>query len=137
MEDKGIIEGLNRRIKKFTLLDEKLSQFSTVFLMLTIIKAFPAMGRLSLAWSIPLCAVCASEPLYVYWIKDAKGGNKNWQRRIQKFNLFDLVLAHFAFIFALYIAIKVVPALKEVGLEWSIPLFLAFAVKPFYVFWFK
>ena len=132
--------GLDRRAKKFSLLDEKLSQFAVVFAMLIVMKFCPAIVDVDLIWSIPLCAVCAVWAFYVYFFKDEEKGGADkveWNRRIKKFNFFELVLAHLAFIFALFIAVKVVPALKQVTLEWSIPLFTIFAIKPFYIFWIK
>lgn len=131
---------LDRRTKKFTLLDEKLSQFAAVFAMLIVMRFSPGIVDVDLIWSIPLCAVCAIWAFYVYFFKDEeKGGTGKveWNRRIKKFNFFELVVAHLAFILALFIAVKVIPALKQVTLGWSIPLFIIFAIKPFYVFWIK
>lgn len=138
---------LDRRTRKFSLLDEKLSQFAAVFAVLIVMRFFPGIVDVDLIWSIPLCTACAVWAFYVYFFEGEKKDNTaevgsvrgkiGWNRRIKKFTFLDLAIAHLAFAFALFIAVKIVPLLKEVTLEWSIPLFIGFAVKPFYVFWIK
>lgn len=129
---------LDKRTQKLTLFDEKLSQFALVFLMLIIIRAFPRTGDMSLWLSIPLCAACSIWPLSIYWGWGRKQFDKDrFKRRMQQFTFRDLVVAHLAFVFALYIAIEVVPALKEVWWQWSVSLFAGFVIKPFYAFWIK
>ena len=130
------IENLDKRVKKFNLLDEKLSQSALVFFMLMVIKKFPQFGSMDLIWSVPLCAITAIRSLAIYWAKPNEKTSK-FERRIQRFNFLDLVVAHFAFFFGFYVSIKILPDLKEISFLWCLILFIGLSIEPFYAFWIK
>ncbi len=62
-------EEMNRRIKKFGIIDEKLAQAAAIFFALIIVKLFPQIMDISIWWFVVLLIVCAIKPLYVFYIK--------------------------------------------------------------------
>lgn len=64
-----ILAEMDRRIKKFGIIDEKLAQGAAFFLALIVVKYNPEILNISVWWFIALLAICAIKPLYVFYIK--------------------------------------------------------------------
>lgn len=62
-------EEMDRRIKRFGIIDEKLAQAAAIFLALIIVKLFPQIMNISIWWFVVLLIVCAIKPLYVFYLK--------------------------------------------------------------------
>ena len=63
----GLLEDLNRRVRKFDFVDVKLAQFCAFFLALVIAKLIPDIMNLSIWWFIVLLILCAIKPFCVFW----------------------------------------------------------------------
>ena len=66
----GLLEDMDRRVKKFTLIDVKLAQVVAMFLALIIAKLIPDIMDISIWWFIVLLIVCTVKPFYVFWFKE-------------------------------------------------------------------
>ena len=66
----GLLEGLDKRVKKFSLIDVKLAQGVAMFFALIIAKLIPDIMDLSIWWFVALLIICAIKPCYVFWIKE-------------------------------------------------------------------
>ncbi len=131
-------QNLDKMTKKLTLLDEKLSQFALCCVLAVAAKIFPSILAVGMEWLVPLCLVSASVPLCVFWARNGRtdpATGRQYERRIQRFTFSDLVLAHFAFAFGLFILLKFIPSFEVTGTIWLLILFVLLAAKPFYVFW--
>ena len=64
-----LLEEMNRRIKRFGIIDEKLAQAAAIFFALIIVKLIPQIMDLSIWWFVVLLIVCAIKPLYVFYLK--------------------------------------------------------------------
>ena len=64
-----IWDEMNRRIKKFGILDEKLAQLAAIFFALIIVKLYPQILDVSVWWFVVLLIITAIKPLYVFYIK--------------------------------------------------------------------
>jgi hypothetical protein len=64
-----ILSEMDRRIKKFGILDEKLAQGAAVFLALIVVKYKPEILNVNVWWFVALLGICAVKPLYVFYIK--------------------------------------------------------------------
>jgi len=62
-------EEMDRRIKKFGIIDEKLAQAAAIFFALIIVKLVPQIMELNIWWFVGLLIVCAIKPLYVFYLK--------------------------------------------------------------------
>ena len=62
-------EEMDRRIKKFGIIDEKLAQAAAISFALIIVKLKPQIMDLSIWWFVGLLIVCAIKPLYVFYFK--------------------------------------------------------------------
>lgn len=60
---------MDRRIKKFGIIDEKLAQAAAIFLALIVVKLKPEIMDINIWWFVGLLIVCAIKPLYVFYIK--------------------------------------------------------------------
>ncbi|MFH1616123.1 MAG: hypothetical protein ABIG61_13685 [Planctomycetota bacterium] len=65
----GLWENMNQRIKKFTIVDEKLAQAAAMSLAFIIAKLMPRIMDLSIWWFVALLIICAIKPLYVFYIR--------------------------------------------------------------------
>ena len=63
----GLLEELDRRVRKFSFIDVKLAQGAAMFGALIIAKVIPDIMDLSIWWFIILLVVCAIKPFYVFW----------------------------------------------------------------------
>jgi len=63
----GLLEDMNRRVKKFDLVDVKLAQVTAMFGALIIAKLIPEIMGLSIWWFAAMLVVCAIRPFYVFW----------------------------------------------------------------------
>jgi hypothetical protein len=64
-----ILINLNERVKRFSLLDVKLSQFVAMFAVLIVVKFFPQIIDLNVWWFVVLLIICAIRPVYVFLFK--------------------------------------------------------------------
>ncbi|MCF7954842.1 MAG: hypothetical protein K9M75_03470 [Phycisphaerae bacterium] len=60
---------MDRRIKKFGIIDEKLAQAAAVFLALIVAKYYPEILNINVWWFVALLAISAIKPLYVFYFK--------------------------------------------------------------------
>ncbi len=62
-------EEMDRRIKKFGIIDEKLAQGAAIFFALIIVKLIPQIMDISIWWFIALAILCTAKPSCVFWFK--------------------------------------------------------------------
>ena len=66
----GLLEDMDKRVKKFSLIDVKLAQVAAMFSTLIIAKLIPDIMDLSIWWIAALLIICAIKPFYVFWFKE-------------------------------------------------------------------
>ncbi len=66
----GLLEVMDKRVKKFSFIDVKLAQGAAMFLALIIAKYIPGIITLSVWWFIGLLIICAIKPACVFWLKE-------------------------------------------------------------------
>jgi len=66
----GILEEMNRRAKKFDIIDVKLAQGAAMFFVLIIAKIIPGIMDFSIWLFVGLLIICAIKPFYVFWLKE-------------------------------------------------------------------
>ena len=66
----GLLEDMDKRVKKFGIIDVKLAQSAAAFFVLVIAKLIPQIMYLSIWWFIGLLIICAIKPVYMFWIKE-------------------------------------------------------------------
>jgi hypothetical protein len=66
----GLLEDMDRRVKKFSLIDVKLAQVVAMFLALIIAKLIPDIMDINIWWFVVLLIVCTAKPFYVFWFKE-------------------------------------------------------------------
>lgn len=66
----GFLEDMDKRVKKFGIIDVKLAQGSAMFVALIIAKLIPQIMDLSIWWFVFLLVICAIRPVYVFWLKE-------------------------------------------------------------------
>jgi len=64
-----MLEKMNERIKKLTVVDIGLTKWSVFFATIIIVKIFPQLLNIGDPILIILMLVLAAKPLYVVWIK--------------------------------------------------------------------
>ena len=64
-----LLDEMDRRIKRFGIIDEKLAQAAAIFLALIIVKLEPRIMEINIWWFVGLLIVCAIKPLYVFYLK--------------------------------------------------------------------
>jgi len=62
-------EEMDKRIKRFTIIDEKLAQFAAIFFALIIVKKYPNLLDHSYWWFVALLILTAIKPIYVFYRK--------------------------------------------------------------------
>ena len=65
-------EQMDRRIKRFSIVDEKLAQLAAVFLALIVVRQYPHLLKYDGWWYWTLLVLCAIKPLYVFYLKKEK-----------------------------------------------------------------
>ena len=65
----GLLEDMNKRVKKFDLIDIKLAQGAAMFFALIVAKLIPQIMDLSIWWFIGLAVICTIKPFYVFWFE--------------------------------------------------------------------
>ena len=65
----GLIDNLNKRVKKLTIFDVKLAQWTAIFFALIIVKFFPQIMGINIWWFVTLGILSAIKPIYAFWIK--------------------------------------------------------------------
>jgi hypothetical protein len=66
----GLLEDMDKRVKKFGIIDVKLAQGAAMFVALIIAKLIPQIMDLSIWWFVLLLVICAIRPAYVFWLKE-------------------------------------------------------------------
>jgi len=64
-----LLEEMDRQIKKFGIIEEKLAQGAGIFFALIMVKLKPGIMDLSIWRFVVLLIVCAIRPLYVFYFK--------------------------------------------------------------------
>jgi hypothetical protein len=65
----GILENMNKRVKKFSILDVKLAQGAAIFGALIVAKLIPQIMEINIWWFVTLLVICVIKPFYVFFIK--------------------------------------------------------------------
>jgi len=65
----GFLENMNKRAKKFSILDLKLAQGAAMFVILIVAKLIPQIMDINILWFVVLLVICAIKPFYVFLIK--------------------------------------------------------------------
>jgi len=63
----GLLENINRRVKRFDIVDVKLAQLTAMFLALIIAKLIPEIMDMNILVFIILLVVCSIKPSRVFW----------------------------------------------------------------------
>ena len=66
----GLLEELDRRVRKFSFIDVKLAQGAAMFGALIIAKIIPDIMDLSIWWFIALLIICAMKPAAVFLLDE-------------------------------------------------------------------
>lgn len=66
----GLLEDMDKRVKKFGIIDVKLAQGAAMFATLIVAKLIPQIMDLSIWWFVLLLVICAIKPFYVFWFKE-------------------------------------------------------------------
>jgi len=66
----GLLEDMDKRVKKFGIIDVKLAQGAAMFVALIVAKLIPQIMDLSIWWFVLLLVICAIRPVYVFWLKE-------------------------------------------------------------------
>ena len=66
----GLLEDMDKRVKKFGVIDVKLTQGVAMFGALIVAKLIPQIMDLSIWWFVGLLVICAIRPVYVFWLKE-------------------------------------------------------------------
>ncbi|MFB0551992.1 MAG: hypothetical protein ACETWQ_01655 [Phycisphaerae bacterium] len=65
----GLLEDMDKRVKKFGIIDVKLAQGAAMFGALIIAKLIPQIMDLSIWWFAVLLIICAMKPACVFLLK--------------------------------------------------------------------
>jgi len=65
----GILNYMNERVKKFSILDVKLAQGVGIFVALIIVKLIPQIMDINIRWFVVLLVICVIKPFYVLFIR--------------------------------------------------------------------
>ena len=66
----GLLEDMDQRVKKLSLIDVKLAQGVAMFFALIIAKIIPDIMDLSIWWFVGLAILCTIKPFYVFWFEE-------------------------------------------------------------------
>lgn len=66
----GILENMNERVKKLSILDVKLAQWAAVFVALIAAKLIPQIMDINIWWFVALFVIVEIKPFYVFWFKE-------------------------------------------------------------------
>ncbi len=65
----AFLEDMDKRAKKFGIIDVTLAQGAAMFFALIIAKLIPDIMYLSIWWFVGLLVLCAIKPFYVFWFE--------------------------------------------------------------------
>jgi len=65
----GFLENMNKRVKKFSILDVKLAGGAAMFVALIVAKLIPKIMDINIWWFVVLSVICVIKPFYVFLIK--------------------------------------------------------------------
>ena len=63
----GLLEDMNRRVRKFDIVDVKLAQVTAMFFALILAKLIPEIMDINIWLFVVLLVVCAIKPFCVFW----------------------------------------------------------------------
>jgi hypothetical protein len=66
----GLLDDMDKRVKKFGIIDVKLAQGAAMFGALIIAKLIPQIMDLSIWWFVVLLIICAIKPACVFLLKE-------------------------------------------------------------------
>lgn len=66
----GLLEDMDKRVKKFDLVDVKLAQVTAMFGALILAKLIPVIMDINIWLFVVLFVVCAIKPFCVFWFKE-------------------------------------------------------------------
>jgi hypothetical protein len=64
-----MLEGLNKKMKKLTVIDIGLTKWSVLFGTIILVKIFPQVLRIHYPILIILLVLCSVKPVYDFWFK--------------------------------------------------------------------
>jgi len=64
-----VLEKLNKRIRKLTVIDIGLTKWSVLFATIILVKIFPQILRINYPALIILLVLCSVKPIYDFWLK--------------------------------------------------------------------
>lgn len=62
----GLIQLANERVRKLTIVDLKLLQFTAIFVALIIVKLIPQIMEVNIWWFVILAIIFGLRPVYVF-----------------------------------------------------------------------
>ncbi len=65
----GILENMNKKVRKFSIVDVKLVQGVGIFVAFIIAKLIPQILDINIWWFVALLLLCAIRPMYVFFLK--------------------------------------------------------------------
>jgi len=65
----GLLEDMDKRVKKFGIIDVKSAQGAAMFVALIVAKLIPRIMDLCIWWFVGLLIICAIKPVYVFWFE--------------------------------------------------------------------
>lgn len=65
----GLLEDMDQRVKKLSIIDLTLAQGAGMFFGLFIAKLIPQIMNVSIWWFIALSVLCQAKPSCVFWFK--------------------------------------------------------------------
>jgi hypothetical protein len=65
----SFINQMNKRVEKMSVFDLKLTQWTSVFAVLIIVKFFPRILDINIWWFVGLFILCLIKPVYVFYCK--------------------------------------------------------------------
>jgi hypothetical protein len=65
----GFLEDMDKRVRRFGIIDVKLAQGAAMFFVLVIAKLIPQIMSINIWWFVALLVLCAIKPFYVFWIR--------------------------------------------------------------------
>ena len=66
----GFLEEMDKRVKRFGIIEMKLAQGAAMFFALVIAKLILQIMNINIWWFAVLLVLCAIKPFYVFWVKE-------------------------------------------------------------------
>jgi len=65
----GLLENMDQRSKRFSVIDVTLAQCAAMFFALFIAKLIPQIMNINIWWFVALSVLCTAKPSCVFWFK--------------------------------------------------------------------